>query len=234
MSIRRRLFLILLLLPSGISAQQPFDYTLFKQSAGNASMLYRGVVPVRYVGKVPTNGTTYFAYSAQFESGTVKYCGKLYYNALLNLNANLDELYAKDSISDLCYLLNKNFVDYWEVGNRKFTNYTQSVLYQGLQSGYYEVVYDGRAKAYKKIRKIYEENISGTSVTKSYELSEDYYLLKEGKAYRIKNVAGIARQYKDRKKEIKSLIKSKRLNFKANTSYTIAEILQHLENSDNN
>ncbi len=226
--------MILLLLPSGIFAQQPFDYQLFMQSAGKAAMLYRGMAPIEYREEAPTDGTTYFAYSTNFEAGTIKYCGKLYHNVLLNLNADLDELYVKDSISGLRFLLNKSYVSHWQVGNHKFINNAQAASYQGLQSGYYEVEYDGEAKVYKKIRKIYEENMSGTSLRKSYELSEEYYLLKDGVAYRVRRVNDITKQYKDRKKEIKSVIKLKQLDFKANASYAIGEILKHLELSDNN
>lgn len=226
-------FLIVLFSIQGIilSAQTHRDYELFMLAAKENSLLYRGITPYVYNKKAPNDGTTYYAYSSSFEAGSLIFDGKLYHDVLLNLNADLDELYLKDNDGGTL-LINKDFVDYCYIGSRKFINNKQEKIAPNFKNGYYEILYDGNTKLYKKIKKSYDETllVDKTRI-KSYELTVNYYLFKDGQYYKIKGKADFLMHHKAYKKEIKKVTKVMKFNFRAGKEQAFIEILQYLENN---
>ena len=121
-------------------AQQKGDYALFMDAAREYSVLFRGELPVNYGSKTPNDWSTYFAFSTNFEQGTIVFNGRLYEGIELNLNAHLDELYVKNRVGGITHLVNRNFVDLFSMGSHHFIHYKQEPR-SILNSGYYEVLF---------------------------------------------------------------------------------------------
>jgi len=194
-------------------AQQKRDYTLFMDAARENSVLFRGELPVNYGSKTPNDWSTYFAFSTNFEQGTILFNGRLYEGIELNLNAHLDELYVKDRVGGVTRLVNRNFVDAFFLGSHHFIHYKQepgSILI----SGYYEVLFMGNIKLFKKIRKVYfEEIVDRYRINKSYTLAEEFYLCKNDVWYRVGTKSDLKKIFPDQKRAIDHTVRTMGFDF---------------------
>ena len=226
---------------SSLFAQTVEDYNKFTENAEGYSNLYRGTAPLAY--KFSHTGS-YFAYSPDFQTGTVRYNNKTYTNLMMNLNSHLDELYLFISYSGRYMVLNKDFVDFFTMGTKEFHNIISQngESNPGLSPGYYEVLFkNSTVKLYKKIKKTYTERInqSASSATNSklermFLATYTYHLLKDGKVYGVKRVGDIIRVYPAKRKEIRHLIREKNLDARSNRDHTFAEIIKFVESTSPN
>jgi len=225
--------LSLLLTPS--FAQNGSDYERFVNDAGELSNIYRGQSPLVYNFR---HTGTYYAYSENFEIGVVKYNGKIYKDVYLNLNSHLDELNILIKKTGRTVVLNNDFVGYFSFGGRDFIYLKDVNKSSGSvpQIGYYQVLYNGSSKLYKKIKKIYAERINETASiqTKSklermFLVSESYYLLKEGSFHLIKKKSDLLSYYKEKKRDIRQLIREKNLDFRRDKDHSFSEIIRFVE-----
>lgn len=220
----------LLILPLCSIAQDTIDYRSFMESAREYSTLYRGELPPFYVDNAPNDGSTYFAYSITFEKGDMEYCGKMYRNIELNLNAHLNELYLREPFYDSYLVVNKNFVSFFSMGDRKYVSYTQETN-SALKHGYYEVLYMGNIKLYKMIQKKYYFDIpyGERRVRKGYKIEESFYVCKGDTWRRVGKIADLKKLFPEQKGAIDYVLRTKRLNFVDFTERSIVEIVTYLD-----
>lgn len=226
---------------STLCAQTGEDYKKFTENAEGYSNLYRGTAPLAYKF---THTGSYFAYSPEFQSGTLRYNNKTYTNVMMNLNSHLDELYLFISYSGRYVVLNKDFVDTFTMGSKEFHN-VRTNEYEGnstLPPGYYEVLQKStNVVLYKKTKKTYAERInqSASSTTNSklermFLATYTYHLVKDQKAHLIKRVGDIIRLYPDKRKQIRHLVRVQNLDFRGNRDNTFAEIIKFVESTSPN
>jgi len=129
-------------------------------------------------------------------------------------------------------------VGYFSFGGRDFIYLKDVNKSSGSvpQIGYYQVLYNGSSKLYKKIKKIYAERINETASiqTKSklermFLVSESYYLLKEGSFHLIKKKSDLLSYYKEKKRDIRQLIREKNLDFRRDKDHSFSEIIRFVE-----
>ena len=223
------LFSITFLFPAALSGQKA-DYNLFMNAAAELSVLYRGELPVSYGSRIPTDNSIYYAWSTNFEAGEVIFCGKLYQNILLNLNAHLDELYVQEPVQGMPVLVNKNFVESFSIGKHKFVNYQQEKN-TTLNLGYYEVLFTGNVKLYKKIRKIYYEKPGDRGrMQRGFTLFEGYYVCKNDQWVRINKKGDVTKLFPEHKKAIDKLSKSMNFTFKEDKERFLMVTLDYINN----
>jgi len=224
------LFFGLMAFPVLLSAQNTVDFGMFTDAAQEYLGLYRGELPLHYGSKSPNDGSTFFAYSTDFENGDVLFRGKHYKGVTLNLNVHIDELYVRDPFQGIAILVNKNFVDSFSMGRRRFVHHKQE---QGsmLANGYYEVLYEGRLKLFKKIRKNYFENtLDGQRLKKGFTLDESFYLWKDDRWVRVAAKKDLQKLYPDQKRNIDQIVKTGRLDFsKNNREHALTVIVTHFD-----
>ena len=230
-------FILLSLSVTCVYSQNGTDYDKFVAEAGDYLNLYRGTSPLPY--RMLYEGT-YFAFSEEYEKGDLFYNGKIYHDVEMNLNSHLDELYVKVSESGRVVMLNKGFIKNFTIGKRNFVLLDKRYEKGAPQPGFYEIIFDGQAKLYKKIRKILVEKIGMTinPVTKSkierkFELVENYYLFKNDEWYKIPRRNSLLLQYKQKRLEIRKFIKKSNLNSISDIDIIYASIMTFAESSTN-
>ena len=107
---------MLYLMAAGVHAQQRYDHI---SSVGLSAPIYRSEVAQKY--PFDMEGTVY-AYSDEFETGSVVYNGKEYFGVLLNLNSHRDELQLKVREGEVILSLKKTLVSRFAMGEREFVN----------------------------------------------------------------------------------------------------------------
>jgi len=240
-------FLLLSLSINCVYSQNGTDYDKFVAEAGKFVAeagdylnLYRGTSPLPY--KTLHIGT-YYAFSEEFEKGDLYYNGKIYHDVEMNLNSHfshLDELYVKVPESGRAVMLNKEFINKFSLGKRNFYLMDKRHEKGAPQPGFYEILYDGQAKLYKKIRKVISEKIGSSvnPVTKSkierrFDLVETYYLFKAGEWHKISRRNSLLKQYKEKRLEIRRFIRKNSLNSISDADIIYASILKFAESPTN-
>jgi len=214
-----------------VFAQNDRDYNKFINDAGEFSNIYRGQAPLEYNF---FHTGTFYAYSSEFEKGDVIFNGKLYKDIYMNLNSHLDELNVLIKTSGRIVVLNGEFVDCFNLGKRKFINIAHDD--HSLQKGFYEVLYNGNAKLYKKTKKIYSERINESISSKTqsklerlFIVNENYYLLKENTVKIIKNKSDLLAGFRDRKRDIRQFIRERNLDMKHDKDHSFALAIGFVE-----
>lgn len=140
----------------GTAAAQD-DYTLFREQAGLASLLYRGQKAYTY--NLLYNGTFYWN-SPEFQNGTVLYDGKTYADVQLNIDAARQDLLVRLPGSTTDKVLDERFVASFTLGGRQFLN-LQYLYGPDAPAGYWEVIHEGSARLLMRVTKTLEQDIDG-------------------------------------------------------------------------
>ncbi len=172
--------------PAGASAQD--DYSLFRERAGNASLLYRGHKAFEYV--LLYNGTYYWS-SPVFQPGEAVYNDKLYSGISLNIDAARQDLVLRMGDGGTLKVVEREHVRECTFGGRRYLN-LQYLYGDEAPSGYWEVLYDGRAKIVRRVLKRLEQDLDGSKralthfegdyrydVYQTFTYSEDFCYVKE-------------------------------------------------------
>ena len=197
---------MLCLMAAGVHAQQRYDHI---SSVGLSAPIYRSEVAQKY--PFDMEGTVY-AYSDEFETGSVVYNGKEYFGVLLNLNSHRDELQLKVREGGVILSLKKTLVSRFAMGEREFVNISGENAVDGLKAGYYEVLHDGKYMLVKKHWKNVTETgdmITG-EIKKKFSSRKRHYLLADGKVHAFKDCKGLASCFKEMKGEMKVYMKAHR------------------------
>ena len=209
--------LSLLCLGATAHAQEYAELDRFSEEAGEMAMLFRGKQGMTY--EFPYNGTCYW-YGRDFLPGDVFYNGKLYKGAFVNVNAHLQELVVKQDQDYLPVLVDAGHVEWFTMGGRRFVSRDAAGL-TALPEGYYEVIFDGRSKLYKRVDKIlrkdannrngsgigYDDPNYNDKVQDYFANRVSYYFIKDGEIHSVRKWRGIVSYFPERKKELKRYAK---------------------------
>lgn len=212
---------------AGIAVAQD-DYTLFRQGAGEASLLFRGHKSFDY--NLLYNGTPYWN-SPLFLPGTVIYNGKFYDGIDLNIDAVRQELIVRIGIGVSNKVLGGEFVQEFTIMGRRFLN-LRYIYGDAAPAGYWEVLYDGRNKIVRRVTKTLEQDVDGSKrdethfdgtyrydVYQTFIYSENYcYLTEDGGIIPVRRRKDVLRlfdksQRRDIRRHIRQLESTDMLSF---------------------
>lgn len=234
-------FLALVWPGTAVSAQDYAELDKYTEEAGEMSMLFRGKQGMSY--EFPYNGTCFW-YGRDFLPGDVFYNGKLYKGAFVNVNAHLQELVVKQDQDYLPVLVDAGHVEWFTMGGRRFVSRDAAGL-TVLPEGYYEVIFDGRSKLYKRVDKILRKdsnNRNGAGIGYTDPNYNDrildyfanrvnYYFIQDGAVHSVKRWRDIVSRYPGQKKDLKRLAKALKDSDQGFDSLAAA-ILKHAEDNE--
>ncbi len=210
---------------------------MFIENADGLSNLYRGAAPLAY--RFLHTGT-FFAYGVEFLQGEVMFNNKFYVDVKLNLNGHMDELYLYIKETERYVVLNKDFVDFFKIGERSFINIKKQAANGRTfpDAGYYEVMFSNSSvKFLKKTRKLYSERINNyasastnSKVERLFTPEFSYYLIKEEKSANIKRLRDIVSFFGIRRGDVKAFIRERDLDLRHNKDNSFTEIIKFIEN----
>lgn len=168
--------------------------------------VFRGELAEKYT--YPIEGTVY-AYSDEFQQGTLEFNGKVYTGLMMNLNAHRDELQVAIGTTGENMVPRRTLVGNFTIGKRNYTSLYGEQAIKGLPQGLFQVLHNGEGLLLKKIYKNVSEQahfITG-EITKVFTTKHRYYLVMGGKVYSVKDEKGLIKFCKERKNAIKAFIK---------------------------
>ncbi len=211
----KRYFTLLLVLLAHIALQgQDFNIPVF-----------RGELAQRY--NYPLEGTVY-AYSDEFQEGTLEFNGKHYSGLMMNLNAHRNELQVRIGTTGESIAVKRILVGDFTIGKRNFTALYGERGIKGLAEGYYQVLHRGKDMLLKQIYKsVFERTDFITrDVIKVFTTRTRYWLVKDGKVTGIRDGNDLAGIYREHKDEVKRYLKGHKGEEKDVSLQAIMELIE--------
>ena len=199
------------------------------------AVIFRGPTSIKYPFRF--TGTVY-AYSDEFMVGRVYYNKKEFAGVKLNLNSNRDELYMQMYGTGMIIMLDKKYVRDFSYDGHNFINHTVYDGIEGLDYGYYEVLYAGKDMLLKRVKQAFSEkagvDAGGTSILKKFYPVYSYYIIMDGKAVSIKKRGDFAKKYKEHKSAIKQHIREHNMHLagKDANDKVFVNIMQFIEDKE--
>jgi len=214
---RRALIFSLLLIATALTLSAQDDALLFREAAGNESVLYRGRKVLEY--KFPFNGTYYWS-SPEFQRGEVCYNGKVYSCEAMNIDAAQQELIVRSPDGLFAVLLNRDHVKWFTLGGRKYINGQLVLDNPDFPEGFFEVLYEGRVLALKQVIKTLDKTNTpemvdtgtpGVAILANvFEVFKQkvscYYVDEDGSFERITRRKEIYKIYRQHRRELRAAI----------------------------
>ncbi|HLY68448.1 MAG TPA: hypothetical protein VKR53_01895 [Puia sp.] len=182
------------------------------------------------------NGTLYAGYSFQFRGDSPYFnggkpdTGSIYYDSVLYAGVPLyyDDLSQLVIIDDDGYKiqLNNERLDEFSIGAHHFIQLGRKANNKdGLDPGFYELIYPGGIKVVKRTIKKSMDYISGNdSAEKLITRAERFYIEKDSVIHTAENENEVAAILSDKKKEILRFIKKNKLKFRKDTERTLMQV----------
>jgi hypothetical protein len=204
---------------AGSLVQKTIDFYQAKTNIQPA--LYNGIEHSGYPDFY--EGTAYFG-SAGWQKGDVFYDGVLYRGVNLKYDQVRDDLVVQhyDSVHAITAFGPR--VRYFTLGDNKFIYLHTDA---GAPSGFYQELQTGRAGLIARKTKIINENITSSGVLRSFEATNNYYLIRQDYYYPLKNETSLFELLGDRKKELKQRLKEKQLKYRKSPEATLKEMIAY-------
>ena len=116
------------------------------------------------------------------------------------------------------------------VFNQPFIRLEKNVNTPIVSTGFYQVLYDGKIKLYKKEVKIIKEKFTNTPELKVlFEKLNYYYINKADRFYRIVKKKDFLKIFNDKNKELNDFISNGKLNFRKDKDNTLTKLITYYD-----
>jgi len=169
------------------------------------------------------NGREYYDYSAtikdgdpfflstKFNTGSVVYDGILYENVPILYDLVTSDVIITDSNYFYRIKLNGERVSRFSVLQHTFIRLDEDSN-AVIKPGFYDLLFDGETRLYKKHIKRVQESVTNEGVRKYIVESIDYYISKRNVYYQVNSKNDLLAVLKDRKKELNTFVKKNKLD----------------------
>jgi len=177
---------------------------------GNAP-IYNGQEYLFYTFKREGNP---FFYSDTMLRGWVSYQGKIYnpLSLLYDLTRNQVVVLFPDSISSV--VLQNQFIDSFNLANHTFINLMQAPQQNLYNTGFYDLLYNGRVQLLARRTKLLSETIKNDSITTVISSKDFFYIHKDGMFYLVNNQKEVFKLFDDKKHELRKEMRKEHLKFR--------------------
>jgi hypothetical protein len=196
--------------------------SIYNQQLGDQSPVYNGSHYVKPPFTFKT-GSPYFLSDTFARNSSVVY-DDIQFDSLALLYEDLRELLVSKSTGYLLQLVNQRILSF-KISGHKFIRLVSDSLNPGItNTGFYELLYQGRSTVLKKtIKNIVEEANVTEGVLEHIEVSYQYYIKKNHSYMQVKTKRELFEAFSDHEKDIRHYIKKNKLRFKRDRERTIVQ-----------
>lgn len=184
---------------------------LYNQFTDGNARIYNGREYLPYIFHSETNP---FFNNPAFKTGTVYYEGRAYRNIALQYDISRDEIVIIGPHEFSHIVLQNDKVDSFKFQHHTFIKIIQdAALYKNLESGFYDVVYDGHLRILVRRRKDLQSNPGEKEITYTFYNKNHFFLLKDGHYNNIKSRKDLLKVFTDRKHSIKKYWRKNKIKY---------------------
>jgi hypothetical protein len=200
------------------------DSTLFERQVANGLVLYDN-----YTGPQASiyNGSDYIPYIFKREGipffladtmalGWVGYEGRIYQPMIIQYDIVRNQVLLLNSNRRSKIVLHNELIDSFYFLNHTFKKLEASSVQNLSTTGFYDFLYNGNLKMYASRRKLFKDVIKDNELIRIFSNEDRYYIFKSGKYYMVNNKKDVYKLLNDKKSEIKSAMRRRKIKFRKN------------------
>ena len=196
--------------------------------------IYNGKVYEPFLHPIKENGHSYFL-SDNMVSGSVVFDGVLYDNVRIKYNQVRDLLILEHYDQVSSQILDEARVERFSLADHNFINLKRvSSDRISLPSGYYDVLYNGKAKLLAKTRKKIVETPKATNIERHIEYTTRYYILKESEYHQVNSARALLKLLKLNGNESHQYLSSKNLSLKRDQEDAMISLMELYDKQSSN
>ena len=172
-------------------------------------------------------GHPYF-FKDELSKGSITYDNIVFDNVELLYDEAKDWVILQDSTHRIQLVSER--LQGFTVFNQPFIRLEKNANIPIVSTGFYQVLYDGKIKLYKKEVKIIKEKFTNTPELKVlFEKLNYYYINKADRFYRIVKKKDFLKIFNDKSKELNDFISNERLNFRKDKDNTLTKLITYYD-----
>ena len=172
-------------------------------------------------------GHPYF-FKDELSKGSITYDNIVFDNVELLYDEAKDWVILQDSTHRIQLVSER--LQGFTVFNQPFIRLEKNVNTPIVSTGFYQVLYDGKIKLYKKEVKIIKEKFTNTPELKVlFEKLNYYYIKKADRFYRIVKKKDFLKIFNDKNKELNDFISNGKLNFRKDKDNTLTKLITYYD-----
>ena len=169
------------------------------------------------------------------ENGTITYEGITFSNIPMYYDMVEDELIIlhknKEGYEELVQLY-KEKIDSFKIYDQHFIHY-QSNQIENLESGFYQMLFQGKIALIKQITKNAQSEFSQEEITTYFIEKERYYLLHDENVFQVNDKRSLLKHLSDQKDILVEYIKTQSLRFKENKESDMIKLIKYYDQIEN-
>ncbi len=186
---------------------------IYSHAAQGQAQLYNGTDYADY--KSYKDEHPYFI-SDDWELCKVEYSGESFENVPILYNISTDKVISEHFYSSNKMQLISELIGSFTFQNRKFVRLIEDPSKAStVKTGFYEVLYNGKTKAYAKRIKAFQKTVSFEELIVSFDEKNRYYIYKNDVYFEVSSKGSILQVLSDKKQELKHFLKENHIRFKS-------------------
>ena len=199
---------------------------IYHKNIGDQTGKYNGSQNASYTVSF-YEGHPYF-FKHELSKGSITYDNVVYENVELLYDEVKDWVILQDSTHRIQLVSQR--LQGFTLFDQPFIRLEKSVNTPIVSSGFYQVLYDGKVKLYKKEVKIITEKFTNTPELKVlFEKLNYYYIKKAGRFYPIVKKKDFLKILNDKGKELTAFISDEKLNFRKDKDNTLTKLVTYYD-----
>jgi hypothetical protein len=162
--------------------------------------------------------------SEDWITGSIQYDNEQYDDVSLLYNIYTDDIITEQSSSAIMIKLIRDNVQRFSIDGHQFVMIKES---EGLSTGFYDQLSNGKVKLYAKRIKDFQETISGYELQRIFIKKNRYYLYKDGHYYSIRSKKSILTVLGDRKRELTQFIHQNHIRIRQNREIAFIKLAEY-------
>jgi len=195
---------------------------LYDLAMGENSHLYNGREFIDPFERKVAAGHIYFV-TDDWQDGLIYYDGQLYEHVSLRLDLFQNKVIVEQPRSHREIELDSKKINYFRIGGQNFVRLTSP------SEGFYARIYNGEVKVYIRHYKTLKENTEGKTLVSEFYAKEKVYIFKNQTYHQVKTKSAALAVFKERKSELKKLVKQERLSFREDKEHALISIARYYD-----
>jgi len=211
---------------SFISSAKKNAHSIYHASLGDQIGLFNGSEYIEHYDYRSPKGFPYFQ-NDDWIDGTITYDSATYTNVGLLYDLVTDKIVLDMEYSHFKLELVSEKVKSFDIAGHHFVRVVRFKNDSSFRSGFYDLLYDGKVKAYARRFKERKENAKVTGIEVEYLDKNHYYIFFNDTYHRVRSRQSVLNVFAAKKKELKKKIRSsgRKINFNKNREESIVQVL---------
>ncbi|MEX2232300.1 MAG: hypothetical protein WD824_09075 [Cyclobacteriaceae bacterium] len=235
----RFLFFCTLLVSASTAFPQPgTDTTYLSASIQNTTKLYRKAIGVqarlyngsKYLAPDHTLEEHPYFFSEDWIIGDVFYDGEYFQNVPLMHDLSTSQLITEHFSSGHAIQLVQEKLQHFSMSGHYFEKIENESVGGSLpQTAFYDILYPGRTKVVARRQKFLREKIESSTIHRSFDEKNRYFIFKNGVFFPVKSKASVFRILRDKKQEMKKFLKQQNVSFKDDRELALKNLAEYYD-----